>query len=164
MLSGWTSRDRRWPVLIPAELRADGRRHAVRIHNVSARGVMLANAGALPVGLYVDLRARGLDVVGRVVWVADDFAGIRLRERIDVMPLLGRASEAAATARSGRQLGAEAARARRIERTRRIAAGVRIVAGAAVLAMASAGVAHGVYGVLDAPLERAAAAMARSRG
>lgn len=83
------TREPRRKVMIPARMRAGGPTIDVLIRDVSSRGLMLTCAPLPPRGAYVDIERQRLAIVGRVVWVADGRCGIRTREPIDQIGLIG---------------------------------------------------------------------------
>jgi hypothetical protein len=81
-------RELRRTVILKAQMRvADGWR-AVTICNVSSRGLMAKCSAPPAKGAYIELRHRGVHIVGRVAWSQGLRFGVRAQDNIDIASLL----------------------------------------------------------------------------
>ncbi|WP_188063837.1 PilZ domain-containing protein [Sphingobium sp. KCTC 72723] len=85
---GYKPRETRYPVLIPARMRAAPSWTDVVIHNLSAHGALIACDNPPDRGAYVDIRRGQQTIVGRVVWKKDRFFGIRAQGTIDIAAIM----------------------------------------------------------------------------
>src|SRR3569623_2056164 len=81
-------REERRNSLLHARLRSDAGWSDVTIGNVSSRGMMLHSASGLQRNAFVEVRHRGVCVVGRVVWSPGVKYGVRTQDVVDVPALL----------------------------------------------------------------------------
>ena len=114
-------------------------------------------------GSYVDIRRGSRVIIGRVVWRKGRFFGVKAQDRLDIDGLIdeprlagrprtdARKADSTTERRAGDRMAADAAIARRLERSRHLSSAfqfVLIVAGGAAVA---GFVATQVYAVLAAP-------------
>ena len=159
-------REERQVVSLPTRLRGDHGWCDATIANVSSRGLQLRCPSPPPRSSFVELRHRGITIVGRVVWSQGGRAGIRTQDKIDIQALLAqgpararkRGEERRATPRQGGQAirPSLAARAEASARWARMFDWT-IVAAAGIAA--AVGVAGVVQSVLEAPLSEVRAAL-----
>lgn len=83
------AREERHPVLIRGRMRAGGPSVDVCVRNISRNGMMLQAHEAPPMGSYVEVQLPDQVVVGRVMWSNERRFGIRTRERVSLLCLLG---------------------------------------------------------------------------
>ena len=87
-MSSLKPREERRKTLLHARLRSDAGWSDVTIGNVSSRGMMLHCASGLQRNAFVEVRHRGVCVVGRVVWSHGVKYGVRTQDVVDVPALL----------------------------------------------------------------------------
>jgi hypothetical protein len=81
-------REPRRTVILKAQMRvADGWR-AVTVCNLSSRGLMAKCSAPPAKGAYIELRHRGVHIVGRVAWSQGLRFGVRAQDKIDIASLL----------------------------------------------------------------------------
>lgn len=165
-------REPRRTVLVAARMCLDGGWQDVRIHNMSAHGLMVEAPGAPARGAYVDIRRGRHLVIGRVVWRHGRHFGVRTQDRLDIDAIVNdpRTRPQPAGEESAERRAAPRARdpgvaaARRLERSRRIASLVQYGT-LALFGVAAAGYAAiQVHALLSAPaaaVERALSGGAR---
>lgn len=74
--------------MLEAQLRADDGWCAATIANISRRGVMIRCPSPPERPSVVEIRLRGLTIVGRVVWSLGSRCGVRTQDPIDVEALI----------------------------------------------------------------------------
>lgn len=80
---GKSPRPPRRPTFIAAHLRNGDEWIPVKIGNLSATGVMVKATSRPAVGTHVELRRRGVAILGEVVWSTGTRFGVRSFEAID---------------------------------------------------------------------------------
>lgn len=168
--TGFKARETRTKVFLPSRLRLGAAWVDACIHNVSARGLLVASDEVPKPGSYVEIRRGRNVIIGRAVWAKDRFFGVRTQDRIDLQALRadpaqaggGRGNDAPqgmVERRSEERFRRDAAMARTIERNIAISRAVQfgLIASAAVVA--SAVVAVTVYNNLVKPFDRIQRAM-----
>ena len=83
-------REERRTIMLQARLRADDGWCEATIANVSPRGVMIRCASPPERSNVVEIRHRGLCIVGRVMWSRGSRCGIRTQDPIDIDSLLAK--------------------------------------------------------------------------
>jgi hypothetical protein len=163
---GLRERDPRTTVFLPSRMRVNSSWTDACIHNVSARGMLVASDRAPDPGAYVEIRRGQAVIIGQAVWKKNQFFGVRTQDRIDLAVLQGQparngdAAGAKVERRSEDRFRKDAAIARTLERDRAFARLFQFGILAFAVAAASVMVASSVYGVLSAPVDRMTRAMA----
>jgi len=161
-------REPRRTVILKAQMRdADGWR-AVTICNVSSRGLMAKCSTRPAKGAYIELRHRGVHIVGRVAWVQGSRFGVRTQDKIDIDALLeGPRAKGMRTGETNPPAAPHHSAARSIpDLPAQIAASCRIARAFdwSVVVLGSVLAAIFIFGAastaLRAPMEKAAAALA----
>ena len=115
-------RDPRVKVFMPSRMRVNAAWSDVCIHNVSARGLLVASDGAPEPGDYVEIRRGQSVIIGRALWKKDRFFGVRTQDRIDLAALQGEPARPGAVPgierRTRDRFKQDAAVARSLERDR----------------------------------------------
>lgn len=75
-------------VFVPCRINVDARWDDACIHEVAARFVTISTATVLGIGSYVDIRRGTLIIIGRVMWVRGDRAGIRTQDPVSAASLV----------------------------------------------------------------------------
>jgi hypothetical protein len=82
-------REQRRKVLIRAKMRAGGQPIDVCIRDISSKGLMIQAHAPPARGTYVEIVGADYEVVGRVVWVRERRFGIRTREPMNILAMIG---------------------------------------------------------------------------
>jgi hypothetical protein len=159
------NRDPRKKVFLPSRMRTGAAWVDACIHNVSARGLLVASDEAPRPGSYVEIRRGRNIIIGRAVWTKDRFFGVRTQDPID-LPALQREPRTDVDRPDGKverrreeRFRQDAATARTLERNRAISRAAQFVLVASAATVASAAIAAAVYNRLAAPLDRIQQAM-----
>ena len=130
------------------------------IHNVSARGLLVASDEAPRAGSYVEIRRGRNVIIGRAVWKKDRFFGVRTQDPID-LPALQReprqgmeGPDGAVERRTEARFKQDAVTARALERSLAMSRAVQFGLVAFAAAAASAVIATAAYRSLAAPIDR----------
>ncbi len=159
---GYKQRETRYPVLIPARMRAAPSWTDVVIHNLSAHGALIACDNPPDRGAYVEIWRGRQTIVGRVVWKKDRFFGIRAQGTIDIAamtnePRLARRPEivngpgATFDRRAQNRINQDADIARQLEKSRRWSSAFQSSILIAAVLFAAACAATEVYDALATP-------------
>ncbi len=152
-------REKRYPIVIPARIRWNGRWVAASIRDISTKGVMLRAESPPSPGTYVEIQLASGVLVGRAIWCQDRSCGLRLQSRLDVAALLGTRGDTdavatdAATASASPRLRTERARLRaKAERSRQIGSIMQFAIVAVVGVSAAGTIGWEVYKTLSVPM------------
>lgn len=111
----------RTTAILRARLRDGGPEREASVLDISSRGLMAAAQPPPRRGTYVDMQVGRHSLVGQVQWCEGSRFGVRLRERIDVLAVIGNeagpvALDAARTARGRPSTAARLAYSRQVAR------------------------------------------------
>jgi hypothetical protein len=163
-------REERRKTVLRARLRTDLGWSDVTIGNVSSRGLMLQCMTPLQRNSFIEVRHRHVCIVGRIVWTHGVKCGVRTQDVVDIAGLLSHAPQK-------RRKAGEERRATPRRRPLRAPLPDAVETAAAsrrfarafdwtimVIAAGAAGIflAQSAWSVLDAPMTRATAALARA--
>jgi hypothetical protein len=169
--NGFKDRDPRVKVFLPSRIRVGSAWADACIHNVSARGLLVAADDVPKPGSYVEIRRGHNVIIGRAVWKKERFFGVRTQDRIDlpalqVEPTRSSGRSAANTPNSAMERRREdrfkkdAAMARKLERSLALSRVLQFGLIALAAVGASAVVATAVHSVLGVPFDLIQQAMA----
>jgi len=155
-------REERRTILLQARLRGDDGWRDAEIANVSSKGLMIRCLAPPPRATFVEIRHRGVCIIGRVMWSRGTHCGVRAQDEIDIGSLAANSprkttkpmvelravsAKVATAARTSLAVQADASR-----RTARLMHWITIAAAGAVAATI---VASTVTSALQASLEEA---------
>ena len=168
--NGFKARDPRTKVFLPSRIRVGGAWADACIHNISARGLLVASDEAPKPGSYVEIRRGRNVIIGRAVWKKDRFFGVRTQDRIDLLAL--QADPTQTRGRSGAdqpdgvterrredRFKRDAAMARTLERNIAISRNIQFGLIGSVAVVASVVIATAAYNALTGPFGRIQRAM-----
>lgn len=82
------NREPRRKVMVRARMRTGADWGDVVIHNMSSRGLLATAERPCKPGTVIEIRRVHHIVIGRVVWVKDQYFGVRTQDRIDIDAIL----------------------------------------------------------------------------
>lgn len=129
----------RTTAILRAALRDGGPERAASVLDLSSRGLMAAADPPPTRGVYVEFIVGKHSLVGQVQWCEGNRFGVRLRERVDVLAVIGNEAGPTALAKARAARGKPSAEAR-LAHSRQVAQGftygllIAAAVGAAVLA------------------------------
>ena len=147
--------------ILRASLRDGGREREASVLDLSSRGLMAHAKPAPERGTYVELLVGRHSLVGHVQWSGGNRFGVKLRERIDVLAVIGNEAGPVVLAAAQRARGKPSVEAR-LAFSRHVARGftfgIMIAAGVSGASLAAELVTRSL-----APLERVSAVLAAPR-
>jgi hypothetical protein len=138
-------------------MRSDGAPADVCIRDISARGLMVQSAEAPERGAFVEIVAAHRTIIGRVVWRKERRFGLRTRDRLDVLAIIGRLPLAAAresAPREGRMPARPPVARPAVALNRALGSAMELAVIALFAAMLVAALASTAYQILSQPLSR----------
>ena len=82
------TREQRRSIFRKVKLRSEEGWTEVTISNVSSRGLMLRCSPAPAKGAFIEVRHRGMSIVGQVMWSNGSRCGVRTQDKVDTPALL----------------------------------------------------------------------------